>query len=481
MTLSRLQSRRDLSAVLGVLPRTTSLAESQSSSSRLAPNPASSVLRRSVPLPPPAQDGSAEALLRRSTKTAPSSSTRVLSVGSLLPRSSPRSSQSASGSARPAPASSTVASGPGCRTPARRVVSAVERRHREDLVREGSRLLDGGPSFLETRAIAHATRVDYRRRIDNFNKEAKIDAETCALDLLEMSLLEYFDTQFMLGEDIGHGLKLLAALGHFRPELRRLARTLALPRVKIALQGWQRVAPSVTRLPVPWPVLSALCVVLLRMELPEMALATLLAADAYLRPGELLWLMAEDVVVGKPTLGKVYGQTGLLLFPSERGRPSKTHLFNDSVMLDHPQRLWLGPLLEAHARKRRGLPLFSFTYRQWLESFRSAGHALGLEDWGMTLYVLRHIGPTADYLTRSRTLPDIQRRGRWGQESSVRRYEKASRVTSRLAKLTAPQLDFVEECDKHLEAFLMRRRPLPVLAPLLWTVAVDRRGKKRKR
>ena len=197
-----------------------------------------------------------------------------------------------------------------------------------------------------------------------------------------------------------------------------------------------------------------------------MALATVLSGDAYLRPGETLWLSGDDVTPGRPEMGAPFASTSLLLFPEERGRASKTHRFNNSVVLDSRGRAWLGRLIAKLAAQRRGKPLFRLTYLQWLNGLKTAAAALGLQLWELTLYVLRHTGPSHDFLAALRTLLDIQRRGRWALESSVRRYEKSSRVTSRLKDLSPEMLSFCHACDLSLGQFLEGRRPRPPLPRL---------------
>ena len=187
-----------------------------------------------------------------------------------------------------------------------------------------------------------------------------------------------------------------------------------------------------------------------------MALASLLAADAYLRPGEVLWLAGEDVVPARAQFGEGFGATALLLFPEERGRASKTHMYNDSVVLDSRHRGFLNRLVEALAARRQGQALFNFTYIRWLGQFKAAAILAGLGKWDLTPYYLRHTGPSDDYLWKRRSLDEIQRRGRWAAESSVRRYEKSSRVTSRLNQLPASTLEFLRLADVRLQHALSR-------------------------
>ncbi len=162
-----------------------------------------------------------------------------------------------------------------------RKVTKKEEDFRAELLREGSLLLEGGPSFLEGHAVTKGTRKDYERRREAFEKASGLELMSVELAQLEMSLLEHFDQSFLDGHDSSFGSKLIAALGYFRPEIKGLSKSGLLPRVRLAMQGWTRVAPGHTRLPLPWPVLAGLAVVMLSMNEDETALATVLSGDAY--------------------------------------------------------------------------------------------------------------------------------------------------------------------------------------------------------
>ena len=238
------------------------------------------------------------------------------------------------------------------------------------------RLLPSDPSRLEQAVVKEPTRQEYARRLRLFREYCvkvgrQDDALTMPLEALESLLLDYFDENYLTGASPDWGTKLVASLGYFRPSLYRTGGT-HLNRVRRALAGWNRVAPLTSRLPVPWAAVCGIVVQLLVMNFREEALAVVLAFDAYLRPGELLALTSQDVVPARPAFGKGYARTALLLCPAERGRPSKTFQFDDSVMLDSPDRLWLGPLIEAQALARASTLLFPFTARVFYNRFVEA-------------------------------------------------------------------------------------------------------------
>ena len=321
-------------------------------------------------------------------------------------------------------------------------------------------LAAGDASRLEAEAVAPATAKDYQARLLTFDtfcgpNRLKVGASNAGLMLLELMLLEFFDHLFLSGAPLDAGTKLLAAVGHRWPALHHSARTGQLARARRALQGWNRLAPLPTRLPAPWPAVSAIAMALIRMGWSWLALAVVVAADCYLRPGELLSLTSDSVCRAQPAVGRTFRHTSLLLFPQEKGVSSKTHEFDDSVVVNTPGREWLGPLLEARAALvGPGMPLFPVTPSSFTTLFKTAASQAGLAPWNLSLYVLRHSGPSHDILAGLRTLLEVKRRGRWLSDQSVRRYEKSSRVTSRLQTLDGQTLTHLQKCDEQLEAAL---------------------------
>ena len=62
---------------------------------------------------------------------------------------------------------------------------------------------------------------------------------------------------------------------------------------------------------------------------------------------ELLMLQATDLVPPQPCVDARLRHWGLLLCPTERGVPSKTMAFDESVMLDSPWKTWVSPWIAA--------------------------------------------------------------------------------------------------------------------------------------
>ena len=79
-----------------------------------------------------------------------------------------------------------------------------------------------------------------------------------------------------------------------------------------------------------------------------------------------------------------------------------------------------------------------------------------------SLYKLRHGGPSHDIAAVLRSLATVKKRGRWGTDASVRRYEKGARLAEQMDKLTPEVRDRAltawDQLDGLLWASLRRGR-----------------------
>ena len=141
--------------------------------------------------------------------------------------------------------------------------------------------------------------------------------------------------------------------------------------------------------------------------------------------------------------------TTILLAPFERGVTTKTKKFDEAISLQDSRAPWLGAAVERHAAARvaalrgRGIGreqakeqrLWTFSRPQLLHAFRDSAERLNALWLAPTLYVLRHGGASRDAGLRLRSLPEIMRRGRWSQLSSVKTYEKHGRLQHTLHRM----------------------------------------------
>ena len=148
-------------------------------------------------------------------------------------------------------------------------------------------------------------------------------------------------------------------------------------RITKALKGWERLAPGNSKDPLPWILVLALASELNQHGHFEMSTATVLATDAYLRPGEIGSLKGNSLVPPRREAGAPFDQWALHLFPREGGLARKTQQHDDTIFLDSSNRPWLGPLVNLIAQTRkRDEKLFSFTIDAWRKELRAAAERL---------------------------------------------------------------------------------------------------------
>ena len=74
------------------------------------------------------------------------------------------------------------------------------------------------------------------------------------------------------------------------------------------------------------------------------------------------------------------------------------------------------------------------------------------------LHRLRHAGASHDYITGTRDLKEVRRRGRWLSWRSVRRYEKGARVAGLLHQLGEPMQHHAGKCADNIYEVLSNAR-----------------------
>lgn len=279
-----------------------------------------------------------------------------------------------------------------------------------------------GKTALQSLAVSSRTRERYLAILMSLSKHMELARVSPQSEVeWDSEVARLMDYLFADGEPAATGEKLLAAVLWRHPSLARSAGgRMALSRQ--ALRGWRRVMPSAGRLPIPYPVVAMLAMVLMARGKSDLALLALLATEAYCRPSEPLLLRCGDVIPGEE------GQKGLtavsiLLHPFELGQPAKNQEFDQSVMLDLPRHRALGEALLARSQHRPGHErLFMAEASELSTEFALMAEPLRLTSLGqLHAYRLRHTGASFDFATGARSLGEVQRRGRWRDARRLRR------------------------------------------------------------
>ncbi len=122
------------------------------------------------------------------------------------------------------------------------------------------------------------------------------------------------------------------------------------------------------------------------------------------------------------------------------GDVTKTGTQDDTVLLDSSDGGYVGKVLQAVFSRARSQddPLFpSLTLAKYEQLFRDAKCKLKLGQFGLTPHAIRHSGPSADFLSKTRVASEIQARGRWWTMQSVLRYQKPGQMQAKMNKIPA--------------------------------------------
>jgi len=309
-----------------------------------------------------------------------------------------------------------------------------------------------GLSLLERLAVRSSTARLYRGALKSF-------VEFCAgrrLDWtthpgLDEALVQYMDSEFLLGGGGNQGNVLLAAVAHFLGSFHKRT-SLLLPRAHRAAVAWARRAPARTRLPLPRRVVFALAGLLIHDGYPRLAICILVMFVSYLRPGEAAKLHGRHLISPSAAAGAGYQFFGLLLHESGQD-PGKTGVNDESILFD--RETWLTPLL--HALKQStapSAPLWGPEVDQLGKLFAQACRRLSLDRLRPHLYSLRHGGASDDMLSQRRQLAEIQRRGRWRTAKSLNRYTKETKLLDELAWIPPGVMELGAFVEDNLEALI---------------------------
>ncbi|CAK0873426.1 unnamed protein product [Prorocentrum cordatum] len=298
------------------------------------------------------------------------------------------------------------------------------------------RALKGERSVLESSHPSTPVRRDYCRRLDKFWEFGRSQGLSLAnLKVCDDALCDFADLQFLDGEQVDAGAKLLAALEDH--DVQRLGKP-SLPRFRRVLRAWHRKGPVGSRDPLPFRLLAGVLGVLSLHGFHEEVLALALMFCCYLRPSELLTVVEGDLLEPVANAGVALACWSLLLRPFEREEPTKVGQFDDTLPLDSPDFPGLGALLAGLRGGDAEVWLFSFSQTQLLRRFQAACRAAGLGSLNLEMHQLRHGGASRDFLMKTREIQAVKQRGRWANDRTLLRYMKAGRV-QRLHKALTPE------------------------------------------
>ena len=191
-----------------------------------------------------------------------------------------------------------------------------------------------------------------------------------------------------------------------------------------------------------------------------MSLCIIMSFTCYIRPKEAITPTVSQLVPLSAAAGPGYKYWGLFLHPAEPLLPGKVGLYDEAVLIDSER--WLHPFLELLSQRPPTTPLWPFSRRELVDSFRSAWTVLRLGPLSPSLYGLRHGGASEDLLHRLWTPEAVKRRGRRASDESLKRYGKETRLRTELAKLPADVLSKARVANESIAEVLLGTATLPL-------------------
>jgi len=325
-----------------------------------------------------------------------------------------------------------------CRTLGRRQRNLVQKWLESTLDPEIQHLTIG-----ERESISRPSLDQYVKELQGFSRHAGVAAVTeIPSRQVETQLLDYMQSMLLRGVHASRGMKLLAAILLVRPEMGKGASP-GLARAWRSLKGWQKVTPSRSRMPAPFPTWCGVIDGLVDAKRTDMAMFTLMSVDTYARPGQMMALTPD--MIFPPSEASQFWT--ICLNPEVLGIPSKTGEFDVTVALDAPHYEHLVPVLRALRALPLGRPVWRFTYPEYNSKFHTACTRVGIR---LVPYQARHSGASIDATLKRRPLAEIQRRGSWKTTKSVHRYEKGGRLSQVWHAYTPEQRATFLRCEENL-------------------------------
>ena len=319
--------------------------------------------------------------------------------------------------------------------------------------------------FLARRRVKPLTQQHYARAAAEVRRFADRNQYRFATAKQRDKLMvDYLQSIFLAGDGI---FAARTALYGFAFEERvNLKDPSEFPQARLTLKGFSKASPGEQRDPCPWE--AAVLIIEPCLDSPDprqrlLGAAVAVAFDGYLRLSELLSIKGGDVTCLRHSATSAYPQVSITLMPcpppdAPASATTKSGEYDDTVIFGGggpgtASRRWVAKLLrDLKAATPATKPLFPFTAREFQLAFRQAANTAGLQRLRLCPHALRHGGASADFATKARTLLEVQRHGRWKCAASVRRYEKAGRLTRQLAKLSTGQLSSAALCSRKLAA-----------------------------
>jgi hypothetical protein len=295
------------------------------------------------------------------------------------------------------------------------------------------------PSYLELASVDKPSLKQYLVRLGVLSHSG--DFSTLKGEALDKQFVIWMNRTFAAGLKAWAGEKALAALMLFAPE----AIQPGIPRSVRALRGWRKMSPGFSKRPRNWAIWCGLATKMIRQGHWRKGVGTLLAVVLYLRMKELVGLKCGNFL-GPTEQGVRYHC--IRLHPLEEGMASKTGKLDENLDLSSPLALQLVPAVKTLMRRPCDETVLGCDYLEYYRVFRAAGQALGIAE--VVPSEASPSGPSIDLAFKYKTLPEVQKLGRWAAPASVKRYEKSGELNRTWNALSEEQQRHFRDCQQNL-------------------------------
>lgn len=307
-----------------------------------------------------------------------------------------------------------------------------------------------GLTKLEQRSVSVAVENQYAnfyQKFQNFCRDA--GRPRPSEGQLDGLLADYMDKLFMDGRHVAEGEKTLASVEYHHVRVKG-----RLVRGRRALRGWRKEKPQQSRVPIPKILAYGISMQLIAKGFKTMGIKVILDFDTYMRPGESIDLKVRHLILPVKGAGAMYKWHTLVVRDFDDEKPDKVGVYDNSIPLNSTERLWLGDVLEVHAKGLKDPEAFMFQFKMddYRKRFNQAAKDLGLST--LHPYQLRHGGAADDLAAKFRDHAGVKSRGRWETDQSVRRYTKIGKVQQLLTRLSPGGLEFCRWSHQNLEKVL---------------------------
>ena len=320
----------------------------------------------------------------------------------------------------------------------------------------------GGTTLLEKVVVLDSGDADYVLRVQAFEQWRVVNQlpRQASLNVVLHQFLDYLDDMFLAGGGQADASRTWTGLMHLVPQLRD-----QVPyglRVRKALSGWAKRAPTWSRAPIAEVVVMALIGDMIGRKMLPVALNCLLQYLTCLRPGEVDALLVDQLIPpSKMARGHLSEVWGVLRHPLQDSMPGKTGESDKIILLDDPEWSFMSAHWRALTANRPPKdPLFPMGVSVIDLCFQASVENLNLQTENLVRYGIRQAGANNDLVLGKRSREEVETRAGLITDSPLNRYTKETYALQALHRIPLAVTDYGTFVKENLPTVLTGQVPL---------------------